>query len=35
MAKNFGSYNRLESGDPKEALIDLTGHPTLTYHFYD
>jgi len=32
-AKVHGAYSRIEGGMPEEALMDLTGDPTTTYHF--
>ena len=34
-AKMFGQYSRLVEGNPKHALIDLTGCPTFTFNLND
>lgn len=35
MAKLYGRYGRLNSGEPQHALFDLTGYPTYNYKFYE
>ncbi len=33
-AKMYGSYKRIETGNPRHSLIDITGCPTYTYELY-
>jgi hypothetical protein len=31
MAKHFGSYHRLDGGNPAHAMFDITGQPVEEY----